>query len=208
MTSEDSGMFSGWYDMSSRPKHQHRGIAPTAQIDWELGELIGIYDSIHPRYVLEIGSQWGGTLWHWLLDADPGTIVCNIDILQSMTEKQGNNLLVKWAGWPPYGVVLHSIIGRSDEQRVIDAVQKYLPDGIDFLFIDALHTYEGAKHDFETYGPMVRPGGVIALHDLVTPEYSPHIRVCDLWDEIRHAGYKVQELRAGGDFGGIGIVYV
>lgn len=201
-------VFSGWYDVTLRPNHQHRGVVPTAQIEWELFELVKIYDDLMPRRVLEIGSQHGGTLWWWLGKADPGTVIVNIDILQNLTQAQANKCLVDWAGWASYGVVIHSIIGRSDEPKVIEHVHKYLPDGIDFLFIDACHTYDGARYDFENYGPMVRPGGVIAVHDLVTPEYSPHIQVGKLWREIQAAGYKTQELRANGDYGGIGVVYV
>ena len=67
----------------------------------------------------------------------------------------------RWQSWTPTGVTLHTLIGRSDDPKIIKKTQKLLPE-IDFLFIDADHTYEGAKHDFETYGPLVRKGGIIA----------------------------------------------
>ena len=35
----------------------------------------------------------------------------------------------------------------------------------DFVFLDALHTYEGLREDWETWSPLVAPGGVIAIHD-------------------------------------------
>jgi hypothetical protein len=35
----------------------------------------------------------------------------------------------------------------------------------DILFIDAGHTYEDAKSDFETYSRVVRPGGLVLFHD-------------------------------------------
>ena len=37
---------------------------------------------------------------------------------------------------------------------------------LDFLFIDGDHSYDGVKADFEMYAPMVRPGGLIAFHDI------------------------------------------
>ena len=37
----------------------------------------------------------------------------------------------------------------------------------DLLFIDAGHTYAEVEHDHRAYGPMVRPGGIIAFHDSV-----------------------------------------
>lgn len=201
-------MFDNWHDITRRPTHQHRGVVPTAQVEWELYELIKIFDSIRPMRILEIGSQHGGTLWHWLEGAEPGAIVVNIDILQNLPPDVAEETLMNWKMWGRHRVVQHSIIGRSDDPEIHDLALKYLGGVIDFLFIDACHTYEGVKRDFEMYGPHVKKGGVIALHDLITPETSPHIRVCDLWDEIRRAGYVVQELHAGGEFGGIGVIYV
>jgi hypothetical protein len=38
-------------------------------------------------------------------------------------------------------------------------------ESIDFLFIDADHTYEGVKEDISLWLPKVKPGGVIGGHD-------------------------------------------
>jgi hypothetical protein len=35
----------------------------------------------------------------------------------------------------------------------------------DFIFIDAIHTYEAVTQDFQCWAPMLAPGGVIAFHD-------------------------------------------
>ena len=37
--------------------------------------------------------------------------------------------------------------------------------GFDFVFLDALHTYEGLREEWNAWSPMVEPGGVIAVHD-------------------------------------------
>ena len=37
---------------------------------------------------------------------------------------------------------------------------------LDLLFIDGDHSYDGVRADFELYGRLVRPGGLIALHDV------------------------------------------
>ncbi len=39
------------------------------------------------------------------------------------------------------------------------------PQSIDLLFIDADHSYDAVKHDFETFAPRVRKGGLILMHD-------------------------------------------
>jgi len=201
-------MFSGWHNITTRPKRHHRGVVTTAQIDWELVELVKIYDALQPRRVLEIGVQLGGTLYYWLEGAQPGAVVCSIDILQNQPPEVAERLPAQWQSWVPEGVTLHTIIGRSDEDAVFNQLVEYTGGALDFLFIDALHTYEGAKHDFMRYGPLVQPGGIIALHDLMTPEFSPHIQVGKLWREIQEAGYVTRELRASAEFGGIGVVYV
>ena len=38
---------------------------------------------------------------------------------------------------------------------------------IDFIFIDGSHQYEDVKQDVETFYPHVKPGGIIALHDVI-----------------------------------------
>jgi hypothetical protein len=37
--------------------------------------------------------------------------------------------------------------------------------GIEFLFIDGDHSYEGLRGDWEGWSPWIVPGGVVALHD-------------------------------------------
>jgi predicted O-methyltransferase YrrM len=37
--------------------------------------------------------------------------------------------------------------------------------GFDFVFIDGDHSYEGLREDWETWGPLLVAGGVVALHD-------------------------------------------
>ena len=62
------------------------------------------------------------------------------------------------------------------------------------------------KHDFINYGPLVRPGGVIVLHDIVHSLYGVH----ELWSEICQYGYVTQELLGCPDENeyGTGVVYV
>jgi predicted O-methyltransferase YrrM len=44
---------------------------------------------------------------------------------------------------------------------------------IDFLFIDADHTYEAVRRDWEDWMPKVVDGGVVALHDCKIAANSP-----------------------------------
>lgn len=43
---------------------------------------------------------------------------------------------------------------------------------VDFIFIDADHSYEAIKRDWEDWFPKVKTGGLIALHDCKVSENS------------------------------------
>lgn len=64
---------------------------------------------------------------------------------------------------------LHYIKGLSK-----DVVQRFsLP--IDFLFLDADHSYEAVKTDWREWFPKVKKGGYIALHDSKPAVNSPEL---------------------------------
>lgn len=52
----------------------------------------------------------------------------------------------------------------------------------DVIFIDGGHDYAVVKKDFKNYSPMLRPGGVLALHDI---RATGHPGPGKLWDELR-----------------------
>lgn len=70
---------------------------------------------------------------------------------------------------------------------------------IDFLHIDADHSYEGVKKDFELYSQIMSPGGIISLHDS-DPSYEPKLIVTEehkaTWDKFDGPGKLVQSLDA------------
>lgn len=46
-----------------------------------------------------------------------------------------------------------------------EASKKFLPESLDFVFIDGSHAYEFVKLDLACWYPKVKPGGIIAGHD-------------------------------------------
>ena len=201
-------MFSGVYDYSKRSREQYPPVpVHTSQMAFEILSLVKVYSTIKPMRVVEIGVQYGGTLWHWLTNAEQGATVVGIDWWNKneMVEDPRQT----WESWVPEGVNFHSIIGDTHKVTTKCTLMEIV-DEIDFLFIDGDHTYEGVKQDWLMYGPLVRKGGIIAFHDLIKPEFSPHIGVGQLWREIQRAGYMTQELYALPEneqkWGGIGVV--
>ena len=46
-----------------------------------------------------------------------------------------------------------------------NAVNEFKDGSLDFVYVDAVHDYEGALNDFCDYWPKLAPGGVFAGHD-------------------------------------------
>ena len=77
---------------------------------------------------------------------------------------------------------------------------------VDFLFIDADHSYEGVKKDFEMYSLLVRKGGIIAFHDIVPSGYPT---VYKFWNEEKEK-YEYLEIikNRNQNCYGIGIIFI
>jgi len=84
----------------------------------------------------------------------------------------------------------------------------------DFVFVDGGHDYETVQNDYEKYWPLVRPGGVMAFHDIAYPDVNrPHqIDVGRWWRDLKLNGHSpmasVRELldHDGQDDWGIGLL--
>ena len=163
--------------------------------------------------VVEIGTQYGGTLLCWCRLAEPDAVILSIDL---PPEKFGGG------GCTPERVeemrllfprerqALHLLRADSHEQSTLSEVEDILGGkAVDFLFIDGDHTYEGVKLDFEMYGPLVKRGGIIAFHDILDPpaEVSPGCQVRAFWEEIKD-GYRHIEFKGKPyQWGGIGALW-
>jgi predicted O-methyltransferase YrrM len=214
-------MFTGFYDVSKRPLSpigeckQPPFNDPEAPVNpdqrqWEFSQLLGIYRRLAPRCVLEIGSYCGGSLYQWMKHARPGARIIAIDLVGGpWGDSWTQNFVGQWRNWVPQGVEFHHLPVSSHEPATKTRLLQ-ITDHVDFILIDGDHRYEGARCDFEMYGPLVRPGGVIAFHDILPNPTRPTISVSRLWQEIREAGFITQELYSSREQGGygIGVVYI
>jgi len=88
---------------------------------------------------------------------------------------------------------IHLLREDSHQESTLNKLQYILKNQkIDFLFIDGDHRYEGVKTDFEMYFPLVRSGGLIALHDIVHHKGRKDVQVDRFWNEIK-SNYKYDE---------------
>ncbi len=170
----------------------------TAQTPFELEQLLLIFNDLNPQRVLEIGTWHGGTLWHWL---QGGRTVVSVD--DTMFEADD------WKQWATdAGSDLHLIQGFSYDPHIIEQVESFGP--FQFLFIDAEHTYEAVRADYDNYRALVEPGGVIAFHDFQARSGPYGVDI--LWDQIKTVtGSRTVEISQRSDppgFQGISVVFV
>lgn len=123
----------------------------TYQSPWELENFLYFardFVGDHP-VVVEIGSFHGGTANRIDQEFDPEKLIC-VDRCFDF--------------WLADDLDCVKIQGDSVES--LGRVKDELADReIDLLFIDGDHSYRGEMADFRAYSPLVRDGGVIALHD-------------------------------------------
>ena len=193
------------------PHHVHVDIdLPYAtQRPAEFSVLLERLQALRPERVCEIGTNRGGTLWYFSrVCADDGTVV-TIDRCAPFYTRS----LRRHVGKPRQTIA--SLEADSQAPATLERVKKLLGGPLDFLFIDGDHSYAGVRRDFELYAPLVRTGGLIALHDINAGGGDGRPRdgqswagdVPRFWSEIS-AGRDVEELVAApGEVGyGIGLI--
>jgi len=182
-----------------------REVCSTAnQVPVEFCSLLGELLRSRPLNFMEIGTDRGGTFRAIGRTCRPGGIKISVDLPRPgfWDGFDFNKLHREMVTWFP-GV--HLIHADSHASATFNLVAKALNgEMLDVLFVDGDHSYEGVKRDFGMYGPLVRPGGLVAFHDIVdSPQHRQQgCYVSSFWKELR--GNK-REYVVAGSWGGIGI---
>ena len=174
------------------------------QLDKEFIWLHKLYTDSKAKTVVEIGSHYGGSLYFWIRDAAPGALVVSVDI--GTWNPYGR--LAQWFEWTKAkDVLLFPLIGDSKNKIILKQVSK-IAAPIDFLFIDGSHTEESAQADFDNYWPMVRKGGICAMHD-IAPEHANQeaYGVHRVWEKIKAAGIRTEEMVTEKSNCGVGVAF-
>ena len=180
------------------------------QVQSEASELLEIVNRMKPKVTVEIGTANGGTLFLFSHVASEGATIVSIDLPGGRFGggyPAWRTLLYRSFALP--GQKIHLLRADSHDRDTLEQVKAIL-DGreIDFLFIDGDHTYEGVKMDFETYGSLVRRGGIIAFHDIVIHPVETGCDVSKFWREIKD-NCTVREIvqEWSQNWAGIGLLY-
>jgi cephalosporin hydroxylase len=182
------------------------GIFFIQQSQYEIYNLLQVLVQQRPKILLEIGSANGGTLFLFCYIASENATLISLDIDNVLWKK----LLFKYFSRGKQKIVV--IKGNSHDPKIFNTIKKILGNcKIDFLFHDADHSYEGVKKDFEMYSPLVRKGGIIAFHDIVTNSViCPYgWDVSKFWNEIKNMYNYIEIIENKNQItGGIGILFV
>jgi len=151
----------------------------------EFGALLNLYRYLAPRVVLEIGVREGGTFYQWMKYARTGTTLIGVDL---PCGEWGRNITADYARFWRYAgqrsVTIQMILGDSHHPLTKAAIMAAVP-GVDFLFIDGDHSRAGVEDDFNFYSKLVKPGGIIAVHDILKDETDRDIRVYEWWQTVK-----------------------
>lgn len=144
------------------------------QLSSEIVAFLDFARSKEPRRVVEIGTAMGGTNF-LLSQAIPDvTLMIGVDLFVA------NRAILR--SFSRSTQTLHFVNGSSYAAAIVARVGRLLAgQSLDLLFIDGDHTYEGARLDFARYRHFVRPGGLIAFHDIVADYQTRFGRQTGRW---------------------------
>jgi predicted O-methyltransferase YrrM len=141
------------------------------------------------RSYLEIGSRRGFSLWLAAAALAPGSRMYAIDLpngqwgddrsvpaLCTMADEIGRQ----------FGHDVRVFLGDSHGAKALDWVARELNGTkVDALFLDGDHSLAGVTRDFLDYVPLVKPTGIVALHDIAA-RHDPSIQVPAFWRMLRN----------------------
>lgn len=170
----------------------------------ELASFLALLMDVEPKVIVEIGCADGGTLWAWQqLPSKPRVIGVSLS--------GGEFDAAVPVGFNDHGAEF--LYGDSHDLSTLGKLRYALAGKpVDVLFIDGDHTFEGVKQDFKMYKVLVRPGGIIAFHDICDHPTMPSVKVKAFWDTLEWDGDREEiitdQAPGAAPWGGIGILRV
>jgi predicted O-methyltransferase YrrM len=194
-------------DIALHAKFQHyEAEVQAVQVREEIAALLDELRLRRPRSIVEIGTAKGGTLFLFTrVAADDATLI-SID-LPGTGYGPGYPRRYRrlYRSFARAGQVIHLIQADSHERSTVKTVRSLARSSIDFLFIDGDHSHDGVRRDYEYYSPLVKRGGVIALHDIVPGDEALVGGVPSFWKDLKLVHASTAEYVRDWNQGGYGI---
>jgi predicted O-methyltransferase YrrM len=175
----------------------------------ELAEFAKMLCVRSPKTVLEIGTAQGGLFWLFCRVCAADAMLVSLDLPPEGRYSGGQRISIDLESMKRPGQTVHVIHGNSHDAGTYERVREAMGGKtLDLLFIDGDHTYAGVRQDYDLYRHLVRPGGLIAFHDIVQTPW-PDCEVDRFWKELagdQSLQPKAILSQAPSDFGGIGVV--
>ena len=154
---------------------------------WE-GHRNFIYDFLNlvkPQHILELGSQYGCSLFAMAQSVKDHELDCTIDAVDFW---KGN------IGAPDIGERVFSLVKETKESFYSgvklnlhqmgfdDARSQFSAESVDLIHIDGGHRYEDVDHDFNLWLPTLKNNGIVLFHDVYSAIDQGS---CNHWEYIK-----------------------
>ena len=162
---------------------------------WEANQLLLALASGDVRHVLEIGTHRGGSARLWRDALSPDLVV---------TVDSGDGGV-----WEGDASGIKRVTGRRSQDPLTQELVRGILAGrrVDFLFIDGEHAHASVSADYRAYAPLVRRGGLIALHDVCAYD-APDCGVALFWKSLEIDPSLITSVAHEEGRTGIGMVWV
>jgi len=169
-----------------------------AQARSEVVQLGRILQESAPKRSLEIGTNYGGTLFLLCALSPPDAKIISLDLPSGpFGGGYPRRKIPLFRRFPRADQQLHLIRADSHSPKTKERVLQILDrEPLDYLFLDGDHTYSGVQRDFQMYARLVRSGGIVAFHDIRTYNRESKCQVEKFWGEIKHQ-YQHREIIEG-----------
>ena len=174
----------------------------TLQKRSEIIALARAVAALQPKIILEIGTARAGTLLVWASLAADKVITCDL------VHRAAQRPLLEALPPPASQCQVKLLSGNSHEPSFKQRVAQELGGRkVDFLFIDGDHTETGVAQDYNDYKEFVRPGGLIAFHDILENQPFADNQVYHFWKKVKTGAVTEEFVNDRAQCGfGIGII--
>lgn len=115
--------------------------------------LYRLAEFMQPKVSIELGTDAGDSACYLAAGHPEGTVL-------TIGMPQSQAVMDKVRPFEHVNVMF----GWTQDPMVVEHARTFGP--VDILFVDTLHTRDHAWFEWQTYGTMVRPGGVIIFDDI------------------------------------------